>query len=128
MMCMPAWYKDHRDFKQFEQIAMSHYQDLKDEPLVEIADGHAMVNIAKALHPEKVLDTMDREKVVKKVTVVCPIPTKQGQQYRVLSRRDMEELIMSGKKYRHILELHQEPTRVICDYITKKPRILRDVL
>lgn len=124
MKCIPAWYRDHKDFKMFEATAKRYYEGLEDKPLVEISDGHAMVNIAKSLYPEKLLDDIDRKKDVKRVTVVCPIPTREGQQYRVLSRRDMEELIVSGKKYRHIIELHQEPTRVICDYLKKTPKDL----
>lgn len=115
----PYWYRDLEEYKSLKG-GIDHYTaKIKDEPQVVEGDDSVLVNIGNSLDPVSLLDKVKHDKV----TVVCPVPTPGTKQIHAYSQRDMEALVMSGEG-RHFLNLHKEPTRIICEYDHKVPKDL----
>jgi len=115
---VPYWFRDLPDYLELE-AGIKHYSSLiKDKPeTLEGSDESITVNIAFSVDPESLLDELD--KIYKRVTIVCPIPSPESKQINAYSQRDMEDLVVS-REGRHILNLQREPSRIICEYANEE--------
>ena len=116
----PYWFRETEDFTMLTEGVRHYTKDLESKPEIMVDElNNAIANVANAFNLTDLL--IDLDKKHDKVTVVCPYPIDENaKQINILSQTDMEKLIMT-KEGRHILNLHTDEHRIVCEYDKEIP-------
>lgn len=113
---VPSWFKETEDFQQLKHGVEVYTQNMNSEP--EIFEGEnksIFINGAKILDLDKFLQEIDKK--YDKVFFTLPFIDDR---FDTLSQSDVENILVSSPN-RHIINLHTESNRIICEYDKKLP-------
>lgn len=111
---VPYWMKETPDYTQLAQGIMKYTQNIHSDVQAEEGTNRSVkVNVKKVIDVPHLLDTLDKK--YSRVTIECPFPQENSDQFQVMSFPDMEQAILSSPG-RHIINLRQEHDKVWAEY------------
>ena len=114
----PYWFRELPEYDEL-RAGIEHYtKDLKSQPKIVVNKKDVKVNVGNAFDLVPLLDDLDKK--YDKVTIISPYPKEKDTQINILSQSDIERLIINDPK-RHIINLHLDQNRLICEYDRKQP-------
>jgi glycosyltransferase involved in cell wall biosynthesis len=115
----PWWYREVPEYQQIRNGVAQRLKEVKDDPQIAVGENKSVtVNLGNSLSPHKLLETLDKD--FDRVTVIAPLPNQEGRQVAVYPKCEVETLLMSSPG-RSIINLRQEPTRIVAEYDHRKP-------